>query len=319
MRILITGVAGFIGSSLAEYLLKENHTIIGIDNFDNFYSKKIKLQNLETCLSNKNFTFIEDDVCNKNLYSNKALNQIEVIVHLAAKAGVRPSIDSPEAYFQSNAIGTVELLEFARKSNIKKFILASSSSVYGKNTNSPWNENAELMPISPYAASKVAAENICKVYSHLYNLPIVTLRFFTVYGPKQRPDLAIHKFIRKIYNGEEIELFGNGNTYRDYTFIEDIIQGISSSIFSEQIKNNYSTFNLGNSEQVSLSELIQEIEKVTGKQAKINYLPEQAGDVKSTFADISYSMQVLTYSPKTKIKDGLAKFNEWYKKANNLE
>lgn len=226
MTILITGVAGFIGSNLAEKLLLDGHQIIGIDNFDPFYNKQIKLNNLSLFIHHPQFTFIEGDICDAELYANTKLLSIQCIVHLAAKAGVRPSIDVPEKYFTANANGTILLLEFAKNNNIKKFVFASSSSVYGKNPNSPWQEDStELMPISPYAASKIAAENIGKVYSHLYNINFIALRFFTVYGPRQRPDLAIHKFFKQIYNQEIIELYGKGDTYRDYTFIDDILKG----------------------------------------------------------------------------------------------
>ncbi|MGZ3919919.1 MAG: GDP-mannose 4,6-dehydratase [Bacteroidia bacterium] len=319
MTILITGVAGFIGSSLAEKLLAGGHTIVGIDNFDPFYSREVKLRNLEPLKKNERFTFLEADICNEAVYLKKELSNVESIVHLAARAGVRPSLEIPEQYYTTNANGTILLLEFARKNNIHRFVFASSSSVYGKNPDSPWKEDAsELMPISPYAASKISAENIGKVYSHLYNIDFVALRFFTVYGPKQRPDLAIHKFFKKIYAGEAIDLYGNGETYRDYTYIEDILTGIEAAIFSDKISKGFNCFNLGNCEQVSLAELVNTIETITGIKAKINRLPEQPGDVKATCADINKSKNFLGYNPHTPITEGLRKFDEWYKKTSNI-
>ncbi len=319
MTILITGVAGFIGSNLAEKLLLDGHQIIGIDNFDPFYNKQIKLNNLSLFIHHPQFTFIEGDICDAELYANTKLLSIQCIVHLAAKAGVRPSIDVPEKYFTANANGTILLLEFAKNNNIKKFVFASSSSVYGKNPNSPWQEDStELMPISPYAASKIAAENIGKVYAHLYPINFIALRFFTVYGPRQRPDLAIHKFFKQIYNQEIIELYGKGDTYRDYTFIDDILKGLNAAIFSTTINDGFNTFNLGNCYQVSLANLVQHIEKITGIKAKLNYLNEQPGDVKATCADINKSKNILNYNPQTSITDGLMAFNTWFKKTNNL-
>lgn len=319
MKILITGVAGFIGSSLAEKLLSAGHTIIGIDNFDPFYDKKIKLRNLDSLLQNPNFTFIEADICDEEIYNKKELNDIEAVVHLAARAGVRPSLEIPAKYYTTNANGTILLLEFSRQNKITRFVFASSSSVYGKNPNSPWKEDeSELMPISPYAASKISAENIGKVYSHLYNIDFVALRFFTVYGPKQRPDLAIHKFFKKIYAGETIDLYGNGETYRDYTFIDDILTGLEAAVFSI-IPKGFSCFNLGNCEQVSLAQLVSSIETITGIKAKINRLPEQPGDVKATCADINKSKAILGYNPHTPIAEGLHKFDLWYKKIANIK
>jgi UDP-glucuronate 4-epimerase len=317
MKILLTGAAGFIGSSLAEKLVKSGHGIVGIDNFDPFYPREIKQRNIEDLLRLPGFEFIEADIAEKSLYKTLGEKKIDRIVHLAARAGVRPSLDIPDQYLHTNSTATVLLLEFARQQNIQRFVFASSSSVYGKNPDSPWKEDVSaLMPISPYAASKISAENVGKVYSHLYNIDFVALRFFTVYGPKQRPDLAIHKFFKKIYSGEVIELYGNGETYRDYTFIDDILQGLDSAIFSEKIEKGFSCYNLGNCQQVSLAQLVKSIEEVTGIKAKIKQLPEQPGDVKATCADITKSQAVLSYYPQTPLSEGLKAFNEWFKKTN---
>ncbi|MBK9283201.1 MAG: GDP-mannose 4,6-dehydratase [Sphingobacteriaceae bacterium] len=318
MNILITGVAGFIGSSLAEKLVELGHSVFGVDNFDTFYKKETKLSNLHNLMQSANFTFLEGDICNKELYKNKIFKHIDIVVHLAARAGVRPSLEIPDKYYESNAIGTIELLEFAKREKIKRFIFASSSSVYGKNPNSPWKEDSELMPISPYAASKISAESIGKVYAHLYNIQFIALRFFTVYGPKQRPDLAIHKFFHKIYNDQAIDFYGDGKTYRDYTYIDDIIHGLIGALFSEELNENFMCFNLGNNKQISLAELVTNIEKIIGKKAILNYLPEQQGDVRSTCADINNSAKYLKYNPKTAIEEGLQSFNKWYLTQNKI-
>jgi UDP-glucuronate 4-epimerase len=320
MKIIVTGAAGFIGSSLCEKLVADGHSVIGIDNFDPFYNKSIKLDNLKELLKSKNFKFFENDINDKELYLREDLKSADIIVHLAAKAGVRPSIDKPMDYLQANSNGTLQLLDHAVKNNIKRFVFASSSSVYGQNPNSPWKEDkTELMPISPYAASKIAAENLGKVYAHLYPMDFVALRFFTVYGPKQRPDLAIHKFFHKIYKGEEIELYGSGETYRDYTFIDDIIDGLSKAVYSPTIGKGFSCYNLGNCYEVSLAKLVQDIQDVTGIKAKIKHLPEQPGDVRLTCADISKSKSTLGYDPQTSIVEGLKKFNLWFKEQNGYK
>lgn len=320
MKILITGAAGFIGSSLSEKLLSEGHRIIGIDNFDAFYSSAIKTKNISGLLSSPNFSMLEFDINNPALYSCEELKEADCIVHLAAKAGVRPSIEKPMDYLVANSNGSLNLLQFAHNNNIKRFIFASSSSVYGKNPVAPWKEDeSELMPISPYAASKIATEVMGKVYSHLYNLEFVALRFFTVYGPKQRPDLAIHKFFKKIYKGEEIELYGNGETYRDYTYIDDILKGVSGAIHSENIRVGFNCFNLGNCYEVSLAQLVKNIEEVTNIKAKIKSLPEQPGDVRLTCADINKSKEMLGYNPEITITEGLKRFNEWFKMENGYK
>jgi UDP-glucuronate 4-epimerase len=308
-RILITGAAGFIGSNLTNSLLQmDNVQVIGLDNFDDFYSREQKEKNISPFISNQDFSFVEGDI--RNMDDLLALSEIDVIVHLAAKAGVRPSIKNPILYQEVNVSGTQNLLEFARLRNIKQFVFASSSSVYGINENVPWHEEEKLMPISPYASTKLSCEMLGHVYSHLYGIRFLALRFFTVYGPAQRPDLAIHKFFNSISKGQTIPVFGNGSTSRDYTFVEDTIQGIKSAIDYDQ--SDFEIINLGNHQTVTLSELIQSIEKICGKQAIIDRQPEQLGDVPQTYAAISKAQKLLNYHPQTSLEKGLLSFYEWY-------
>jgi UDP-glucuronate 4-epimerase len=308
-RILITGAAGFIGSNLTNSLLqRDDLEVIGLDNFDDFYSREQKEKNMSSFISNGNFSFCEGDI--RNMNDLLALPDIDVIVHLAAKAGVRPSIQNPILYQEVNVSGTQNLLEFARQRNIKQFVFASSSSVYGINKNVPWHEEEKLMPISPYASTKLSCEMLGHVYSHLYGIRFLALRFFTVYGPAQRPDLAIHKFFNSISKGQAIPVFGDGSTSRDYTFVEDTIQGIKAAIDYDQ--SDFEIINLGNHQTVTLSELIQSIEKICGKQAIINRQPEQPGDVPQTYADISKAQKLLNYRPKTELETGLLRFYNWY-------
>ena len=308
-RILITGAAGFIGSNLTNSLLQmDNVQVIGLDNFDDFYSREQKEKNISSFISNQNFSFTEGDI--RNIDDLLALSEIDVIVHLAAKAGVRPSIKNPILYQEVNVSGTQNLLEFARQRNIKQFVFASSSSVYGINENVPWDEEEKLMPISPYASTKLSCEMLGHVYSHLYGIRFLALRFFTVYGPAQRPDLAIHKFFNSISKGQAIPVFGDGSTSRDYTFVKDTIQGIMSAIDYDQ--SDFEIINLGNHQTVTLSELIQSIEKICGKKAIIDRQPEQPGDVPQTYADISKAQKLLNYHPETSLETGLLRFYEWY-------
>jgi UDP-glucuronate 4-epimerase len=317
MKILITGGAGFIGSNLIERLLELEHEVVCIDNFDDFYPKSIKIKNLESFNSNTNYSFIELNILDKkDLDTLFANNNFDVVIHLAAKSGVRPSLLNPEIYFQTNVLGTLNILETMKKFNVKKMIYASSSSVYGNNVKVPFSETDDVNnPISPYAASKKAAELICHTFHHLYNFDIFCLRFFTVYGPKQRPDLAIHKFTNAILNDKEIEMFGNGETSRDYTYIDDILDGIINSI--EKLKG-FEIINLGESKQISLKTMIKTLEKSIKKQAKIKILSKQAGDVDITFADISKAKKILLYEPKWNFEDGINQFIKW-KLKNNLK
>ncbi len=309
-EILVTGGAGFIGSHLVEKLLESNFNVTVLDNYDPFYSREIKLSNMASFINNPNLTFLELDILNEKELNTRLTGNYQVIVHLAAKAGVRPSIEDPLAYQDVNVKGTQNLLEFARHRNIKQFIFASSSSVYGINKNFPWKESdAVLNPISPYASTKISGELLGHVYSHLFGIRFIALRFFTVFGPRQRPDLAIHLFSKKLLNDEVIRFFGNGSTRRDYTYVADTVQGILNAIY--YTRTPYEVFNLGNHHTVSLSEMISTLEEVFEKKARIKYLPEQMGDVPITFADISKAQQLLNYMPKTNFREGVINFKNW--------
>ncbi|SDD62093.1 UDP-glucuronate 4-epimerase [Mucilaginibacter pineti] len=307
-KILVTGGAGFIGSNLIAKLLSAGDTkVVCIDNFDDFYPKDIKEKNLLPFKANPNFEFIEGDI--RNMADLDKATDVNVIVHLAAKAGVRPSIVNPILYQDVNVSGTQNLLEYAKKNNITQFVFASSSSVYGINENVPWTETETLMPISPYASTKLSGEMLGHVYSHLYNIRFIALRFFTVYGPGQRPDLAIHKFFKLILNGKPIPVFGNGETSRDYTFVDDTVSGIIGAInYSD---TNFEIINLGNYKTVTLTGLIESIEKICDKKAIIDRFEEQPGDVPHTFADVDKAKRLLNYNPQTDLATGLLKFKEW--------
>ncbi len=289
---------------------------MNIDNFDSFYSEEIKRKNIVGHFEYDNYEICEIDIRDKDALDNIVPDDIDVIVHLAAKAGVRPSIDNPIAYQEVNVTGTQNLLEIARKRGVKQFVFASSSSVYGKNPNVPWKEgDAVLQPISPYASTKVSGELLGHVYSHLYDIRFLALRFFTVYGPRQRPDLAIHKFFKLIEEGKEITLYGDGKTRRDYTYIDDIVNGIISAIgYKDSL---YEVINLGNNETVELLELVQSIENVSGTEAKKKFGPEQPGDVKQTWADVSKAQKVLNYQSDYSLPRGLKEFTEWFNKNSN--
>lgn len=309
MNILLTGCSGFIGSHTLERLLKDGHKVIGVDNYDSFYSRAIKNNNLAS-IDSENFELIEADLADLGTYQKieflSANHSIDAIVHLAAKAGVRPSIEDPLGYQRANVIATQNLLEFAKKHLIKQFVFASSSSVYGVNPNVPWREeDAVLKPISPYASTKVSCELMGHVYSQLFGIRFLGLRFFTVYGPRQRPDLAISKFIKDISEGQAIPVFGDGSTRRDYTFISDIVDGIIASIHYD--KSDYELFNLGNDQTITLSKMIETIESVLGVKALINQQPEQPGDVPQTWAEISKSREYLSYNPKVSFMEGVLK------------
>jgi len=317
MKILVTGAAGFIGSHLCERLLTDGAEVVGLDNFDEFYSPAIKRSNIAECLEHKSFSLIEGDIrdveCVAGVLSR---NNINTIVHLAARAGVRPSIEQPLLYQDVNINGTMVLLEAAKEYGIRKFIFASSSSVYGNNKKVPFSETDNVdYPISPYAATKKAGELICHTYHHLYDMDIMCLRFFTVYGPRQRPDLAIHKFARLIEAGEPIPVFGDGSMRRDFTYIDDIIQGVMGAI---EHCEGYEIYNLGESRPVRLDELIGEIEKALGKKAIINRQPVQPGDVVQTYADVAKAKAKLGYNPQTDISEGLNKFVAWLRSRSGM-
>jgi UDP-glucuronate 4-epimerase len=311
MKALITGAAGFIGSHLSERLIQEGWTVVGIDNFDDFYNPDIKRGNIEKCIRDDNFRLVEADI-----RDNAAMNEVisegfDVIIHLAAKAGVRPSIEQPLLYADVNINGTMVLLEAAKNHKIEKFIFASSSSVYGNNKKVPFSEDDNVdFPISPYAATKKAGELICHTYHHLWGISVSCLRFFTVYGPRQRPDLAIHKFATLIEQGKPIPVFGDGSMMRDFTYIDDIIDG---TVAAMEKCNGFHIYNLGESQPITVNELIDEIEKALGKKAIRQYKPRQPGDVERTFADVTKASNDLGYNPSTSLRDGLMKFTSWLK------
>lgn len=314
---LVTGGAGFIGSSLTERLLNEGNRVIGVDNFCDFYDPKIKENNVKEMLENPNFTLCKVDIRSKEEIAKIFKeNKIDVVVHLAAMAGVRPSIENPVLYQEVNSMGTQNILEAMKENNISNLVMASSSSVYGNCKTVPFKEDMIVdYAISPYAATKKANEVMTHVYHKLFDLNVIMLRFFTVYGPKQRPDLAINKFTRLMLEGSEIPMFGDGTTSRDYTYIDDIVDGIIRSCdYVESHKDVYEILNLGNSSPISLKEMIEEIGKATGVQPKIKRLPMQPGDVERTYADISKAGSLLGYEPKVTFQQGIKNFVEWYKK-----
>ena len=317
-RIVVTGGAGFIGSHLIDRLLKEGHTVTNIDNFDPFYDESIKRENIKGHLKYESYILHEADIRDKEALDNAIPTNSDVIVHLAAKAGVRPSIKEPIAYQEVNVAGTQNMLEVAKEKDIKQFVFASSSSVYGKNPNVPWKEeDAVLQPISPYASTKVSGELLGHVYSHLYDIRFLALQFFTVYGPRQRPDLAIHKFLRLMSDGKEITLYGDGSTRRDYTFVEDIVDGVMAAI--DYKDSMYEVINLGNNQTVELLELVEAIEKASGIIAKKTFGPEQPGDVKQTWAEVEKAGKLLGYEADYSIDKGLTKFSNWYKSSSKQE
>lgn len=313
---LITGGAGFIGSSLSERLIKEGNRVVAIDNFCNFYNPTIKENNVKELIKNSNFKLYRNDIRDRE--SVKKIfeeNNIDIVMHLAAMAGVRPSIENPVLYQEVNCMGTQNILEEMKAHNVKNLVMASSSSVYGNCKEVPFKENMIVdFAISPYAATKKANEVMTHVYHKLFDMNVIMLRFFTVYGPKQRPDLAINKFTRLMLEDKEIPMFGDGTTSRDYTYIDDIVDGIIRSCnYVENNNDVYEILNLGNSSPVSLKEMINIIGQVIGTEPKIKQLPMQPGDVDRTFADISKAKKLIGYNPKTSFKEGIENFVEWYK------
>ncbi len=316
-NVLITGGAGFIGSNLAERLLSEGGWNVSVvDDLNDFYSPETKRANMAEVREKGDFQFFEADIRNvDDLRTVFDANEFDVIVHLAARAGVRPSLKAPALYTETNINGTLNLLELARDYEVKQFVFGSSSSVYGENKRIPFGEDDPIFhPISPYAATKAAGELICHTYSHLFDIRTVCLRFFTVYGARQRPDLAIHKFSKRIWEGDPISVFGDGSTRRDYTYIDDIISGVRAAM--DYDASMHEVFNLGESETTELSRLIELLEETLGKKAVINRQPLQPGDVPITYADISKARKMLGYDPQTKIEDGIPKFVEWFKSVN---
>jgi len=314
-NILVTGGAGFIGSHLCERFLNDGARVICLDNFDNFYDPNIKIKNVEGMAKKfqNQFELVTGDIRNpdhlKGIFQK---NQVDSVVHLAARAGVRPSIDEPLLYQDVNIRGTIVLLEACKATEIKNFVFASSSSVYGENQRVPFTEeDLDIQPISPYGATKRAGELLCYSYHHLYGMNIACLRIFTAYGPRQRPEMAIHKFTRLIDRSEKIPIYGDGSSRRDYTYIDDLIEGILGVIRHHR---GFEVYNLGESQTTSLIELIKLIEGAFGKKANIEMLTTQPGDVSITYADITKATKVLGYQPKVKMEEGIKRFVEWYKK-----
>lgn len=313
MNVLVTGGAGFIGSHLCERLLTKGDFVTCIDNFNNYYDPQIKRKNLELCLKHSEFSLVEDDILNfeamDELFSK---NKFDMVVHLAARAGVRPSIEQPRLYQQVNVEGTGNLLELCVQYNVPKIVMASSSSVYGNNKKVPFSEDDNVdFPVSPYAATKKACELLGYTYHHLHGLAVTCLRFFTVYGPRQRPDMAIHKFTKLIDQGQEVPFFGDGSSRRDYTYITDILDGIEKSM---QNCSAYHIYNLGESQTIQLSDLLRQIESALGKKAVLNRMPNQPGDVNITYADIRKAKSELNYAPEVSVEEGIPLFVDWYQK-----
>lgn len=318
---LVTGGAGFIGSSLVKQLLKQGNKVIAIDNFCDFYDTKIKENNVKELLEDSNFKLYRADIRDREALSKIfSENDIEIVMHLAAMAGVRPSIENPVLYQEVNCMGTQNILEEMKAHNVKNLVMASSSSVYGNCKEVPFREDMVVdFAISPYAATKKANEVMTHVYHKLFDINVIMLRFFTVYGPKQRPDLAINKFTRLMLDGKTIPMFGDGTTSRDYTYIDDIVDGIIKSCnYVLENKDVYEILNLGNSSPVSLKEMILTIGNALGIEPKIEQLPMQPGDVERTYADVSKAKKLIGYEPKTSFEQGIRNFVEWYKKNREL-
>jgi len=312
VAILVTGGAGFIGSHLLERLSGRGADLICLDNFNDFYSPARKRANIETLLSEKKITLAEGDICDLTFLEGIFReNKIDAVIHLAARAGVRPSIAEPSLYTKVNCLGTVNLLEMARKHNVKKFIFASTSAIYGANEKVPFSEDDPVeKQISPYAAGKRACELYCRNYHEIFSIPICCIRFFTVYGPRQRPDMAVHKFTKALFEGRPIEMFGDGSSERDYTYVSDIIDGVTAALDADF---GFEIVNLGDARVVKLSRLISLLEETTGKKARVKKLPVQPGDVPRTYADITKARRLFGYEPKFPIEKGLEEFVRWYR------
>jgi len=309
-RVLVTGGAGFIGSHLVDSLLADGLHVTTLDNFDGFYARAVKERNIEAHRRHPDWQLVEGDLRTLADVRDQLTGDYRAIVHLAAKAGVRPSLENPRAYQEVNVTGTQNLLEFARERRVPQFVFASSSSVYGVNPRVPWREaDHVLQPISPYASTKVSGELIGHVYSHLYDMRFIALRLFTVYGPRQRPDLAISRFAHLMRAGKSIPVFGDGSTRRDYTYVEDVVAGLRRAI--EYDRTPYEVINLGNNRTITLTEMIGGLEVALGITARIERLPEQPGDVPQTWADLEKARALLGYQPRTSYQDGVRCFVEW--------
>ena len=306
---LITGGAGFIGSHLVDSLLRDRYRVTVLDNFDPFYDRGIKLKNIANHQQFRSWKLVDGDIRDTSVL-NALPDDIDVIVHLAAAAGVRPSIADPVRYQSINVAGTQNLLELARTRGIRQFVFASSSSVYGVNPHVPWSEDDHVLrPISPYASTKISGELLGHVYAHLYGTRFLALRFFTVFGPRQRPDLAMHKFGSLILEGRPIPLYGNGSTRRDYTYVGDIVSGIRGAMAYDG--SPFEIFNLGNDHTVSLTQMVRALEQVLNRRAVVEWLPDQPGDVPQTWANTEKARRLLGYRPETSLLEGLKRFAEW--------
>jgi len=318
-RVILTGGAGFIGSHVAEGLLSQGAELTIVDNLDEFYSPDLKRANLEEVRRAGDFQFLQADICDPESLRKLFVGmRFDALVHLAARAGVRPSLEQPRLYERVNVAGTLNLLDLCREFGVSKVLFGSSSSVYGISSRIPFSEaQADLHPISPYAATKLAGELLCYTYAHLYRLSIICLRFFTVYGPRQRPDLAIHKFTAQIESGKPIRLYGDGTSGRDYTYVDDIVAGALAALeyFPQTGNTPFEVFNLGNSHPVKLAEMVEALERATGRTATCVHEPNQPGDVPLTWADISKASRLLTYKPATPLDEGLRRFVSWYRTA----
>ncbi len=319
-RVLVTGAVGFIGGHACRALLQSGHDVVGLDNFDPFYDRRIKEAALAELQEERGFSFVEGDIRDASLLP-QVLERVDVVLHLAARAGVRPSIEDPGLYSSVNVEGTTRLLEACRTCGVRRFVFGSSSSVYGDTTEAPFPEDAPALdPVSPYAATKRAGELLCRVFQRLYGLRIAALRLFTVYGARQRPDLAIHQFTRLLTAGQPIQQFGDGSSERDYTHVDDILRGVLAAVrWTADDEPAYEVFNLGESRTIRLDYLIRLIADALGVAAKIEYLPMQPGDVQRTYADISKARAVLGYDPQVAIEDGIAQFVTWYEDTYGFE
>jgi UDP-glucuronate 4-epimerase len=315
-KYLVTGGAGFIGSHLSAQLLNEGSEVTVLDNFDPFYSRGLKRSNLENLIGREGFRLIEGDINDESTLSGLLGTEFHAIVHLAAKAGVRPSIANPLSYQHVNVAGTQTLLEFARKCGVPQFVFASSSSVYGVNPNVPWREDdCVLRPISPYAATKVTGELLGHVYAHLYGIRFVALRFFTVYGPRQRPDLAIRKYAELLLAGRSLPVFGDGTTSRDYTYVDDVVAGIRAAIHYDGAA--YEVVNLGNEKPINVLDMIRTLEDTLEIRARLDFLPPQPGDVPRTWAGIAKARRLFGYEPRTPFVEGIGRFAAWIRENNS--
>ena len=317
-RVLLTGAAGFIGSHLSEALIRRGFEVVGVDNFDPFYAREVKERNLAGLLKIPEFRFVESDVARDPL----PLDGVAVVIHLAAKPGVRPSLEDPASYMEANVTGTARLIDAARRVGINRIVFGSSSSVYGNATPAPFAEREPAVsPISPYAASKRAGELLAHTFAHLYPLQIICLRFFTVYGPRQRPDLAVHKFTDLIARGRPVRMQGDGSSERDYTYITDCVDGILAAVeWTATAKpGTVETVNLGGGERVRLDRLIALIAKALGREAQIERHPDQPGDVRLTDADLQHAGTVLGFRPQVGIEAGIRKFVDWYEEMHGRQ